>query len=410
MAEGSAVGDAEGEAATQREAGGVKVAFGFSKTTRRGRAGEPAPHAVAHDEHEDEGATADADGPKRISEFDGTRAGDGPVQELVIPLVRVNQWRAAVVGDQPGSGPAEAGGEGKAEADLDAQAARALVAEAQQLADGSTEAPPLEAIPLLMQNRPPGTEAVQDDKAKFLTDVEQRPPESTLDDYERVPISHFGEAMLRGMGWSKGTAIGGTFKGLVEPIEFVPRASGLGLGATLNVDLMRSDKKRRLQKDKRFIKPGETRSTETVVGSKVDADGRVRHVKGLSEELHEQEDLRLQRGARVRLLRGVHAGQVGKITRLFNLMLDVKLGLSEAVVAVDESDVEVIAKSDYATRLKALRDGGGSSAPTAPGNGKRRDRDGDAEAGTGSGKDAAPTPKQPAAALGSSRRSAQVSA
>lgn len=32
--------------------------------------------------------------------------------------------------------------------------------------------------------------------------------ESTLDDYESVPISDYGMAMLRGMGWKEGMAIG----------------------------------------------------------------------------------------------------------------------------------------------------------------------------------------------------------
>lgn len=32
--------------------------------------------------------------------------------------------------------------------------------------------------------------------------------ESTLDDYENVPISDYGMAMLRGMGWKEGMPIG----------------------------------------------------------------------------------------------------------------------------------------------------------------------------------------------------------
>lgn len=33
-------------------------------------------------------------------------------------------------------------------------------------------------------------------------------PESTLEDYESVPISDYGMAMLRGMGWKEGMVIG----------------------------------------------------------------------------------------------------------------------------------------------------------------------------------------------------------
>lgn len=32
--------------------------------------------------------------------------------------------------------------------------------------------------------------------------------ESTLEDYEKIPINDFGMAMLRGMGWKEGSGIG----------------------------------------------------------------------------------------------------------------------------------------------------------------------------------------------------------
>ena len=38
--------------------------------------------------------------------------------------------------------------------------------------------------------------------------------QSTADDYEEMPIGEFGKAMLRGMGWKDGTAIGKSNKGL----------------------------------------------------------------------------------------------------------------------------------------------------------------------------------------------------
>ena len=37
--------------------------------------------------------------------------------------------------------------------------------------------------------------------------------QSTLEEYETMPISSFGEAVLKGMGWKKGEAIGRTNKG-----------------------------------------------------------------------------------------------------------------------------------------------------------------------------------------------------
>ena len=42
----------------------------------------------------------------------------------------------------------------------------------------------------------------------------QRLLQSTDEDYAEMPISEFGKAMLRGMGWNEGKAIGKTNKGL----------------------------------------------------------------------------------------------------------------------------------------------------------------------------------------------------
>ena len=38
--------------------------------------------------------------------------------------------------------------------------------------------------------------------------------QSTTEDYDEMPIAEFGKAMLRGMGWKEGTAIGKSNKGL----------------------------------------------------------------------------------------------------------------------------------------------------------------------------------------------------
>ena len=37
--------------------------------------------------------------------------------------------------------------------------------------------------------------------------------QSTMEEYESMPIDRFGEAVLKGMGWKKGEAIGRTNKG-----------------------------------------------------------------------------------------------------------------------------------------------------------------------------------------------------
>jgi hypothetical protein len=43
--------------------------------------------------------------------------------------------------------------------------------------------------------------------------------QASLEDYERVPIEAFGAALLRGMGWKEGEALGsGKFKGCVKRV------------------------------------------------------------------------------------------------------------------------------------------------------------------------------------------------
>ena len=51
--------------------------------------------------------------------------------------------------------------------------------------------------------------------------------------YAKLPVEDFGKAMMRKMGWTEGTGIGrNPQKGLVQPIEYLPRHHRLGLGAT----------------------------------------------------------------------------------------------------------------------------------------------------------------------------------
>jgi len=70
-----------------------------------------------------------------------------------------------------------------------------------------------------------------DETEAYKEDLATRPESATLDDYERVPVSQFGAALLRGMGWKPGTAASRTRKGPVEPYLPSSRPSLLGLGA-----------------------------------------------------------------------------------------------------------------------------------------------------------------------------------
>ncbi|GJQ87775.1 hypothetical protein Trydic_g18634 [Trypoxylus dichotomus] len=62
-------------------------------------------------------------------------------------------------------------------------------------------------------------------------ELNQNNKESTLEDYDNVPVGDFGVAMLRGMGWTESTGIGKNNKRVSKPIEPELRPRGMGLGA-----------------------------------------------------------------------------------------------------------------------------------------------------------------------------------
>lgn len=111
-----------------------------------------------------------------------------------------------------------------------------------------------------------GTEAVEDgpivdvisqpvsETDAFRQDINEFPDEATLDDYARVPVSQFGAALLRGMGWKEGTPASKNKKGIVEPWVPTARPALLGIGAKNQEGLDNGSKKLGKSKpDKRYI-------------------------------------------------------------------------------------------------------------------------------------------------------------
>ncbi|CDO68666.1 hypothetical protein BN946_scf184790.g15 [Trametes cinnabarina] len=103
----------------------------------------------------------------------------------------------------------------------DQKALRAILSSAASGGDAGIDGPQIDIIP------PP---PISEDDA-YKQDVEELPEPATLDDYERVPVSQFGAALLRGMGWKEGTAASKKGKGLVEPWLPQSRPALLGIGA-----------------------------------------------------------------------------------------------------------------------------------------------------------------------------------
>jgi len=182
----------------------------------------------------------------------------------------------------------------KDEKTLDQIAAEELIKEAQ-----SGE------VPLCMRNMIPGIANITDEQEKLRFDIASRPSETSLEAYENIPIEEFGMAMLLGMGYEEGKPIGKNGKGLVQPIQYVPRHHRTGLGAEPKM-LLPSD-----VKQKKYIKPGESREPKPTMVLPKDADGHQRNYRNLDEKLVPYKPNILAPGASVAIISGLHDGLTG---------------------------------------------------------------------------------------------------
>ncbi|KAI7838635.1 hypothetical protein COHA_007562 [Chlorella ohadii] len=151
--------------------------------------------------------------------------------------------------------------------------------------------------------QPPAVPADRD-AAKLKEDLEQLPPEADLDAYAAMPVEQFGMALLRGMGWEEGKAIGRGTKGEVKAKELIRRPQRLGLGAAPAPE----------QQQKKYIKPGETREKKDLVY--VDADGVMKSSKPVDEKLVERRKEGVHPGKVMRVVDGRHSGLLCEVVAL----------------------------------------------------------------------------------------------
>ena len=156
--------------------------------------------------------------------------------------------------------------------------------------------------------------AEEPDDASGVEEAEQ----STLDDYDAVPVDGFGMGMLRGMGFKAGEGIGGFKKADIKCIDPVMRPKGLGLGAT---------------------RPNS--------GSNLDS-------KASKDE--EGKELKMESGAYVMLVGGPHKdmyaqveGVDGEAARVF-----VKLAVGGQTVSVSENVAKLVSKKEYKKYAKVI--------------------------------------------------------
>jgi len=149
---------------------------------------------------------------------------------------------------------------------------------------------------------PPPPPPPQDEAAQLKEDLASLPPEATLEAYEAMPVESFGEALLRGMGWVEGKAIGRMHREEVEARELLRRPIRLGLGAAPVPET----------NEKKIIKPGESRKQADMVY--VDEKGRVLNSKPVGkaavergEASHADLDV-VVAGKTMHIVQGRHAG------------------------------------------------------------------------------------------------------
>ena len=163
-------------------------------------------------------------------------------KELVIPLIVNNRYNVKRDSTKPNKNQLN-GNDNKdnaaeevsqEEESLEDKAKRELLREAMQIDNDKTKKESTRVIPVLdtmMKNRVP--EGFESD-GNF--DVSLRPEEPSVANYDQVPVEDFGLAMLRGMGWKPGMAVGANTKEMYVP-DYEPqiRPKGLGLGADITM-------------------------------------------------------------------------------------------------------------------------------------------------------------------------------
>jgi len=234
-------------------------------------------------------------------------------EELVIPLISKNKWN---IGDSLNKTDKKSGKEENKkpakddtkkddkELTIEEQAARELIEDSKrQLEEWSKgeNGPDVDHVPLLLSNAvPKGFETDEN------LDVSLRAEQSSLDDYESIPVEKFGLAMLRGMGWKVDEGIGGFKKQVISTIDPVVRPKGLGLGAA---------------------KP-KSNKVETKEG---------------------EEKLELKRGAFVQITSGKQTGLYGEIEGMDEETARVvmKLVLGGEKVSVSENSIKLVTKKEF---------------------------------------------------------------
>lgn len=159
------------------------------------------------------------------------------------------------------------------------------------------------------------------DTRKYRDEVAGLPDAGSADAYEATPVSEFGEALLRGMGWDGGEGAAIT--------AYAPRPALLGLGAATGPSAAPT----------RRLKPGEAAARAAAAAAPAEAGVRV-----VGAPAPTPAD-RLTPGARGRVARGRHKGLACEVVAALPAApggprrVRLRLLPSEAEAVVDEGDL-----------------------------------------------------------------------
>lgn len=159
------------------------------------------------------------------------------------------------------------------------------------------------------------------DTRKYRDEVAGLPDAASADAYEATPVSEFGEALLRGMGWDGGEGAAIT--------AYAPRPALLGLGAATGPSAAPT----------RRLKPGEAAARAAAAAAPAEAGVRV-----VGAPAPTPAD-RLTPGARGRVARGRHKGLACEVVAALPAApggprrVRLRLLPSEAEAVVDEGDL-----------------------------------------------------------------------
>jgi len=237
-----------------------------------------------------------------------------------------------------------------------------------------------------MQNMVPGIQSLNTEEERLRHDLDHRPDDLDLSHpdsvrrYEETPIEAFGLGMLIGMGWTPGGSIGsGKNQTVVEPIEYIPRAHLMGLGASMAKP---SDKKQ-----KKYIKPGESRDPKQQMRVQPGEDGKVKHFRTLSQRLIPVHSMRMRTGALVEITDGPHARLYARVNRFKDGTddpdgaIELRLNVSNELVLVPRHQFEILDENALPTDHPALKNGSdkksssSSAASSSSSSSKSRDED-----------------------------------